>query len=289
MVAGAAAGGTPPEGRTGRMDDGQRRGPPGTAAMARELAALREEVRALRKSEEKYRSVFDALPVSLQVVNEAGLVTEVNPYHLEHIGKGKVSRDEHLNTYIATRRSIVGAGLSERFRSVLAGRSIDEKEVYFPTTTGGEHAYYNVKGVPIRAEGQSLGAVFIVEDVTELKEARDELLRHQRHLEDLVEARITDLKEAYVRLQEEYRERARAEAESLRLVGELQAALAKVRTLSGFIPICASCKKIRDDKGFWSQIETYLREHSEAEFTHSICPECVRRLYPGLGERRGAG
>jgi hypothetical protein len=61
---------------------------------------------------------------------------------------------------------------------------------------------------------------------------------------------------------------------------ELQKALEKVKTLSGFLPICASCKKIRDDKGYWNQIEAYISEHSEAEFSHGICPECAKKLYP---------
>ena len=70
--------------------------------------------------------------------------------------------------------------------------------------------------------------------------------------------------------------------EKEKLISELQEALAKVKTLSGLLPICSSCKKIRDDKGYWNQIETYIRQHSEAEFTHSICPKCAKMLYPGL-------
>lgn len=64
---------------------------------------------------------------------------------------------------------------------------------------------------------------------------------------------------------------------------ELQLALDNVRTLSGMIPICASCKKVRDDAGYWKQVEEYIKQHSEAEFTHSICPDCIARLYPQLG------
>lgn len=75
-------------------------------------------------------------------------------------------------------------------------------------------------------------------------------------------------------------ERKRAAAERERLIGELQEALSKVKLLSGFLPICASCKKIRDDKGYWNQIETYIHEHSEAEFSHGLCPECAKKLYP---------
>ncbi|GAB4347452.1 MAG: hypothetical protein Kow0089_24920 [Desulfobulbaceae bacterium] len=70
---------------------------------------------------------------------------------------------------------------------------------------------------------------------------------------------------------------------SLRLKQQaLQEALAEVRTLSGFLPICASCKKIRDDRGYWNQIEAYIREHSDAEFSHGLCPECAQKLYPDL-------
>ena len=65
-----------------------------------------------------------------------------------------------------------------------------------------------------------------------------------------------------------------------KLIVELQNALSKVKQLSGFLPICASCKKIRDDQGYWKQIESYIREHSEAEFSHSICPDCAKKLYP---------
>jgi hypothetical protein len=59
----------------------------------------------------------------------------------------------------------------------------------------------------------------------------------------------------------------------------LRDALSQVKTLSGLIPICASCKKIRDDKGYWNQLETFIQEHSEAEFSHGICPDCMKKLY----------
>jgi len=72
------------------------------------------------------------------------------------------------------------------------------------------------------------------------------------------------------------------EEEKEKLIAELQEALSSVRLLSGLLPICASCKKIRDDKGYWNQIEAYIREHTSAEFSHSICPECARKLYPEL-------
>jgi DNA-binding response OmpR family regulator len=63
-------------------------------------------------------------------------------------------------------------------------------------------------------------------------------------------------------------------------IGELQAALGEIRTLRGIIPICAGCKKIRNEQGAWTRLEAYIREHSHAEFSHGLCEECVERLYP---------
>jgi len=71
-----------------------------------------------------------------------------------------------------------------------------------------------------------------------------------------------------------------AEEERERLIQQLQEALANIKALSGLLPICYSCKQIRDDKGYWNQIETYIHDHSDAQFTHGICPECATKLYP---------
>jgi hypothetical protein len=82
------------------------------------------------------------------------------------------------------------------------------------------------------------------------------------------------------RLSDEIIEHKRLEEERERLIAELRGALDNVKTLSGFLPICASCKKIRDDQGYWNQIESYLHDHTDIDFTHSICPECSKQLYP---------
>jgi PAS domain S-box-containing protein len=81
---------------------------------------------------------------------------------------------------------------------------------------------------------------------------------------------ITERKQAEEALEEERR--------------RLQKALDDVRTLRGIVPICANCKKIRDDKGYWNQVEKYVSEHSEAEFSHGICPECLKKLYPEFAQ-----
>jgi hypothetical protein len=78
----------------------------------------------------------------------------------------------------------------------------------------------------------------------------------------------------------------RAEEERERLIRELQDALENIKTLRGLLPICSSCKKIRDDHGYWNQLETYIGAHSGAEFTHGLCPECAQKLYPDYYESK---
>ena len=76
------------------------------------------------------------------------------------------------------------------------------------------------------------------------------------------------------------KEKQRHQQELEKLVAKLQEALATIKTLHGILPICSSCKKIRDDKGSWTQIEAYISEHTDAEFSHGICSECAEKLYP---------
>ena len=70
--------------------------------------------------------------------------------------------------------------------------------------------------------------------------------------------------------------------ERQRLILQLREALARVRTLSGLLPICSSCKNVRDDRGYWQAVEVYVQTHTEAAFSHALCPPCARRLYPDL-------
>ena len=78
----------------------------------------------------------------------------------------------------------------------------------------------------------------------------------------------------------EIEERKKVEKAREELIKDLKKALSQVKTLEGMLPICANCKKIRDDGGYWSRIETYITQHSGVDFTHSICPDCAKELYP---------
>ncbi|MDD3814183.1 MAG: cache domain-containing protein [Desulfocapsaceae bacterium] len=102
-----------------------------------------------------------------------------------------------------------------------------------------------------------LSTYIILQQIKAVKEreiAEAEVERYRQNLEILVEARTE----------------------------ELQQAQSKIKILKGYLPICANCKKIRDDNGTWNQIESYIRDHSEAEFSHGICPVCAKKLYPDL-------
>jgi integral membrane sensor domain MASE1 len=120
----------------------------------------------------------------------------------------------------------------------------------------------------IAVTGLLLGAA-----TTERRRSAEELQRIGLDLDIRVRERTADL-------QEELARRRRAQE-------ELQNALHNVKTLSGLLPICASCKKIRDDGGYWTQVERYLTEHTQAQFSHGLCPDCFATLYPEYSDRTG--
>ncbi|MBA3028474.1 MAG: hypothetical protein FP816_06630 [Desulfobacteraceae bacterium] len=97
---------------------------------------------------------------------------------------------------------------------------------------------------------------------------------------------VAEIRVELTQAQEEIKRRVAAEIERDKVISELQTALSEVKTLRGLIPICSNCKSIRDDKGYWNQIETYIKAHSNAEFTHGICPDCAQRLYPDMNPYR---
>ena len=113
------------------------------------------------------------------------------------------------------------------------------------------------------------------ENVRERIEVQRELAEHREKLEETVAQRTQELLKANLSLEKKTEERQK-------LIVDLQQALAEVKTLQGFLPICANCKKIRDDQGYWNQIELYIHKHLDTEFTHSICPDCIKKLYPEL-------
>jgi hypothetical protein len=179
-------------------------------------------------------------------------IGEVNttPYFSEVVGKGL----SHTQVVRRDRRSLEGEIMP-----------IDVVETY----------------VPIMRDGVFIGAFELYYDITNQRRASDRVILTS-HAFSIT---VTLILLAVVlftsrKAQRSIEERNEIERERERLIVELQDALANIKRMSGLLPICASCKKIRDDKGYWNQIESYIREHAEVDFSHGICPECARKLYP---------
>ncbi|PKK88323.1 MAG: hypothetical protein CVV64_19425 [Candidatus Wallbacteria bacterium HGW-Wallbacteria-1] len=107
-----------------------------------------------------------------------------------------------------------------------------------------------------------------------MKPMAGRILFHADELEQEIQKKIAVL-------EREIEERKIIEKEKEKIIADLQKATGDIRTLQGMLPICAVCKMIRDDKGYWNQLEVYITEHSEADFTHGYCPDCARKQYPG--------
>ena len=137
--------------------------------------------------------------------------------------------------------------------------------------------------VPVMSGKNFIGAVEIYYDITAEKQQLNKMLTRSSVLVFLIALGllIASMVILFIEKKIIYK-RKLMQKERENLIADLQDAIAKINTLKGLLPICANCKKIRDDKDRWEQIEFYIREHSEAEFTHSICPECAKKLYPDL-------
>jgi CheY-like chemotaxis protein len=120
---------------------------------------------------------------------------------------------------------------------------------------------YTDRLVILKKPFETVEVLQLASALTEKWRLRQEAKGQLEHLERLVRERTSVLEETNASLAQ---------------------ALANIKTLSGLVPICAGCKKIRDDKGYWSQVETYIAEHSDAKFSHGICPECSRKYYPDV-------
>ena len=134
--------------------------------------------------------------------------------------------------------------------------------------------------VPIIRDDKLIGAFEIYYDITNRKQSLDSLLlRSSSFLFAIASGLLIGVIIILFKASHATIKQKQMEEERERLIIELQDALAKVKTLKGMLPICSVCKKIRDDKGYWNQIEAYIRAHSGAEFSHGICPDCAKKLY----------
>ncbi len=144
-------------------------------SVAHDITERKQVEQALRESEEKYRAMFETAPVSIILLDKDGVIIDVSPYHYSHIGKGKVKRKDLVGKSILNHPTIVNAGLSEIYGRLFQGESFEQNNVYFPVLLPGGDGYFNVRGTPILRDGEVIGAVIMHEDITERKQAEDEL------------------------------------------------------------------------------------------------------------------
>jgi len=216
------------------------------AAAFNSMAASRELVEgALVSSEQKLRNIAASLGEGVVVVDLEGRVTFMNPEAEQLLGWTEAEmRGRQLHEAVHYRKpdgSPYPAGECPS-KAVLITRARAIVDDEIYLRKDGSEVPVSYISTPVMEDGRIAGVVIAFQDITQ---------RKQR------------------------------EAEREMMIIEHMDALSRVKVLSGMLPICSSCKKIRDDTGYWNQIEAYVHEHSEAEFSHGICPECAEKLYPG--------
>jgi PAS domain S-box-containing protein len=233
-----------------------------------ELAALRRQVAALEQADAEHQqtkaalqqerdfaeSLIETAQVIVLVLDAQGRVVRFNPYMEEVSGYrlAEVQGRDWFSTFLPARDW-------PRIRPLFL-QAIDDIQTRgninpIITKDGHEREIEWYDKTLKDTDGRTIGLLAVGQDVTERLQ---------------VEAELHDLN---AELQ------SRNEA--------IEAALKQVKTLSGLLPICADCKKIRDDTGYWMQIEVYIRNHSELDFSHGLCPECMQKLYPELFKEGG--
>ena len=212
----------------------------------------RDITRELLATNKHFEITLDNMDDGLIELTYTGKITFVNRAAVKMLG---LPEEKLLSAYFpdffnGSHRQQIGELLDKQDDTI--ARIGDDEPILL------HDSYLLIKFVSFQDQGRNF-MIILMQDITRRKQAELQLKKNEENLEKKV------------------RERTAALEESTR---KLERALSEVKTLSGMLPICASCKKIRDDKGYWNQIEEYIRDHSEAEFTHSICQDCAEKLYP---------
>jgi PAS domain S-box-containing protein len=204
----------------------------------------KEAEQGLRASEKKLRDITSHLAEGIYVMDGQGRVTFMNPEAERLLGWTMDELNEKgVHNLIHSQRAD-GTGLSpeecEMHGVIRTGKNLVSADEVFMRKDGTIFPI-SVVSSPIFENGSPVASVTAFRDITELRDL---------------------------------------EQERERLILDHLEALSQIKTLSGMLPICVSCKRIRDDAGYWNQIEAYIQQHSEAEFSHGLCPECAKKIYP---------
>jgi len=232
--------------------------------------------RELERSEERLRVIVDSTQDGIITTNEMGVIESVNARVTELFGyrPGKLM-GQHISVLLSSTHEerVDGESLLRYLEREQLG-ALGASQLVRGLHQDGQRFHMDFAVNEVWLGGEVCFTV-MVRDVSERVTAQKVLHESKDELERRVKERTAALEESNERLHDEITRRKD-------LIQELQAALGDIKTLSGLLPICASCKKIRDDGGYWNQIEVFIREHSDAEFSHSVCPECIEQLYPDL-------
>jgi PAS domain S-box-containing protein len=208
-------------------------------AILSDVTEKKRSEEALRRSRESFQQLFEEAPIGMAIIASGISLTKVNRALCDMLGY--------------TREELSGLTFDRFVEAADLDAHLEATQEFFSN----ERSSFKLEARYLRKVGEPLWGSLTVERI---EDSTGQMLFVLVMIEDISERR-------------------RSAAEREQMIEELQASLANVKTLRGLIPICASCKKIRDDKGYWSQVEVYVRDHSEAEFSHGICPDCMKKLY----------
>ncbi len=212
--------------------------------ISRDITDRKHYEETLEHERNLLRTLIDNLPVLIFSKDTEGRYVLNNLPHLRSIGVQRQEDALGKTTFDFNPPELAKQYSEDEMKVVQTGQALYEREELAFHRDTGEQRWHLTSKIPlVDSRGKVIGMVGIASDITERKNA---------------------------------------EAERERMIKELQDALADIKTLSGLVPICANCKKIRDDKGFWTQIESYIQERSQARFSHGICPDCIKKLYPNV-------
>jgi PAS domain S-box len=215
---------------------------------ARDFIAQKRLDAALAKERNLLRLVIDNIPDGIYTKDLNCRKTLANRADVHNMGLQSENEVLGKDDFELYPKELVEGFYADDQKVIQTGQPVIDREEYVIDEKG-QKIWLSTTKLPLRDENnQIIGLVGIGRNITEKKKAEEE--------------------------------RKKAEAEREKLITQLQEALADVKLLSGLVPICANCKKIRDDQGYWTQIESYIQDRSDAKFSHSICPDCAQKLYP---------